>query len=146
MDTNDISAREEQLIAHTTGIINNLIVTRGLAIDQIPATAAIIYSGLNNLGSAAPPPATKQAPAVDPKKSVFPDYIICLNDGKKFKSLKRHLMTDYGLTPEQYRETWGLKADYPMVAPNYSVQRSALAKASGLGVKRPPAPAAGKKK
>ena len=67
-------------------------------------------------------------PAVNPKKSVFPDYIICLEDGKKFKSLKRHLSTDFGLTPEEYRTKWGLPRDYRMVAPNYAAQRSALAK------------------
>ncbi|PWJ88442.1 ROS/MUCR transcriptional regulator protein [Mesorhizobium loti] len=72
-------------------------------------------------------------PAVNPKKSIFPDYIICLEDGRKFKSLKRHLRTDFGLTPEQYREKWNLPGDYPMVAPSYSEKRSALAKASGLG-------------
>jgi predicted transcriptional regulator len=75
-------------------------------------------------------------PAVSPKKSVMPDYIVCLEDGKKFKSLKRHLRTQYGLSPEQYREKWGLGADYPMVAPNYAEARSRLAKEMGLGQKR----------
>ena len=75
-------------------------------------------------------------PAVNPKKSVFPDYIICLEDGKKFKSLKRHLRTHYDLSPEEYREKWGLPADYPMVAPNYAAARSALAKKMGLGQQR----------
>ena len=81
-------------------------------------------------------PADKQKPAVNPKKSVHDDYIVCLEDGKKFKSLKRHLMTHYGLTPEQYREKWGLDASYPMVAPNYAAARSQLAKKMGLGRKR----------
>ena len=75
-------------------------------------------------------------PAVNPKKSVFPDYIVCLEDGKKFKSLKRHLRTHYDLSPEEYREKWGLPADYPMVAPNYAAARSALAKKMGLGQQR----------
>ena len=75
-------------------------------------------------------------PAVNPKKSVFPDYIVCLEDGKKFKSLKRHLRTHYDLSPEEYREKWGLAADYPMVAPNYAAARSALAKRMGLGQQR----------
>ena len=75
-------------------------------------------------------------PAVPPKKSVMPDYIVCLEDGKKFKSLKRHLRTQYNLTPEAYREKWGLPADYPMVAPNYAAARSALAKEMGLGQQR----------
>ena len=83
-------------------------------------------------------------PAVNPKRSVFPDHIVCLEDGKKFKSLKRHLATDHGLTPDEYRAKWGLPADYPMVAPSYSATRSALAKSSGLG--RKPAGDAGKGK
>ncbi|TCK31264.1 MucR family transcriptional regulator [Ancylobacter aquaticus] len=82
-------------------------------------------------------------PAVPPKKSVTPDYIVCLEDGKKFKSLKRHLRTQYDLTPEAYREKWGLPADYPMVAPNYAAARSALAKEMGLGQQRRRTPAAG---
>ena len=82
------------------------------------------------------PPADKQKPAVNPKRSVHDDYIVCLEDGKKFKSLKRHLMTHYGLTPDQYREKWGLDASYPMVAPNYAAARSQLAKKMGLGRKR----------
>ena len=75
-------------------------------------------------------------PAVNITKSITPDYLICLEDGKKFKSLKRHLRTHFGLTPDQYREKWGLAADYPMVAPNYATSRSALAKNMGLGLKR----------
>jgi predicted transcriptional regulator len=75
-------------------------------------------------------------PAISPKKSIMPDYIVCLEDGKKFKSLKRHLRTQYGLSPEQYREKWNLAADYPMVAPNYAEARSRLAKEMGLGQKR----------
>ena len=75
-------------------------------------------------------------PAVNVKKSVLPDYIVCLEDGKKFKSLKRHLRTHYDLSPEEYRDKWGLAADYPMVAPNYAAARSALAKKMGLGQQR----------
>ena len=80
-------------------------------------------------------PAEKPTPAVPIKKSVTPDYLICLEDGKKFKSLKRHLRTHYDLSPADYREKWGLPADYPMVAPNYSATRSSLARANGLGKK-----------
>ena len=78
----------------------------------------------------------KPRPAVNPKRSVTDDYIICLEDGQKFKSLKRHLMSHYGMTPEEYREKWGLAADYPMVAPAYAAQRSKLAREMGLGRKR----------
>jgi len=81
-------------------------------------------------------PAVEPKPAVNIKKSVTPDYLVCLEDGKKFKSLKRHLRTHFNLTPEQYREKWGLPADYPMVAPNYATSRSKLAKNMGLGHKR----------
>ena len=86
--------------------------------------------------------AEKQQPAVPPKKSVFPDYIICLEDGKKLKMLKRHLQTSYSLTPAQYREKWGLPHDYPMVAPSYAEKRSTLAKTIGLGRRPQPAAAA----
>lgn len=83
----------------------------------------------------------KQEPAVNPKRSIFPDHVICLEDGKKFKTLKRDLSTDHGLTPEEYRAKWGLKPDYPMVASSYAATRSALAKASGLGQKSQEMPA-----
>jgi predicted transcriptional regulator len=81
-------------------------------------------------------PVEPQKPAISIKKSITPDFIICLEDGKKFKSLKRHLRTQYDMTPEEYREKWGLPSDYPMVAPNYAVARSALAKQMGLGQQR----------
>ena len=87
-------------------------------------------------GGAVEAPAEAPKPAVPVKKSVTPDYIICLEDGKKFKSLKRHLRTQYSMTPEQYREKWALPADYPMVAPNYAKARSDLAKEMGLGQQR----------
>lgn len=95
--------------------------------------AAFIKAGHENIVE---PEIEKQKPAVNPKRSVFPDYIICLEDGKKFKSLKRHLMTHYSISPEEYREKWELDSNYPMVAPNYAQARSALAKEMGLGRKR----------
>jgi predicted transcriptional regulator len=82
-------------------------------------------------------PAEKPQPAVPIRKSVFPDYIVCLEDGKKLKMLKRHLASAYDMTPEQYRQKWGLDANYPMVAPNYAEKRSSLAKEIGLGTRRP---------
>jgi predicted transcriptional regulator len=87
-------------------------------------------------GNAAKEEDAQPKPAVNAKKSITPDYLICLEDGKKFKSLKRHLRTHFNLTPEQYREKWGLGPDYPMVAPNYATSRSKLAKNMGLGQKR----------
>lgn len=85
----------------------------------------------------APPEPKRPEPAVPVKKSVFPDYIVCLEDGKKMKLLKRHLQTAYNMTPQEYRERWGLPIDYPMVAPGYAERRSAIAKSAGLGKKRP---------
>jgi predicted transcriptional regulator len=87
-------------------------------------------------GGEAEPASEPLKPAVPVKKSIHPDFIVCLEDGKKFKSLKRHLRTQYGMTPEQYREKWGLPLDYPMVAPNYAAARSQLAKQMGLGQQR----------
>jgi predicted transcriptional regulator len=103
----------------------------------LPALIASVHRALCNTAGTAPEPAPEPLkPAVNPKKSVFPDYIVCLEDGKKFKSLKRHLRTHYDLSPEEYREKWALPADYPMVAPNYAAARSALAKKMGLGQQR----------
>lgn len=104
----------------------NLIATVFGAVDGA-------HRGLNDIPPAAAP-AEPQAPAVSIKKSVTPDYLICLDDGQRYKSLKRHLST-LGMTPDEYRTKWGLPRDYPMVAPNYAAQRSALAKAAGLGTK-----------
>lgn len=117
----------------TADIVSAYVSNNAVPAAQLPALIASVDATVRGLGGTASKPAEVPVPAVNPKKSIFPDFIICLEDGKKFKSLKRHLATDYGLTPEQYREKWGLPADYPMVAPNYSQKRSALAKASGLG-------------
>ncbi len=101
----------------------------------LPDLIRQIYGTLDGLGRVAPEP-ERPVPAVSPKRSVFPDYIVCLEDGKKLKMLKRHLKTAYDLTPDQYRERWGLPHDYPMVAPNYASHRSSLARKIGLGTKR----------
>ena len=106
--------------------------------SDLPDLILEVHSSLARLRSepeAAPPQAESKAPAVPIRRSVTPDYLICLEDGKRFKSLRRHLR-EHGLTPEQYREKWKLPSDYPMVAPNYAAQRSALAKKIGLGQKR----------
>lgn len=99
-------------------------------INQIHAALVRVSSGRSEM------PSEAIKPAVSIKKSISPDYIVCLEDGKRFKSLKRHLRTQYNMTPEQYRDKWGLPADYPMVAPNYAVARSKLAKEMGLGQQR----------
>jgi predicted transcriptional regulator len=101
-------------------------------IDQVHSALLRVSGAPAESGSAEP-----LKPAVPVKRSIHPDYIVCLEDGKKFKSLKRHLRSQYGMTPEQYREKWGLPADYPMVAPNYAAARSRLAKQMGLGQQRP---------
>jgi predicted transcriptional regulator len=129
---------QSELLALTTEIVashvsNNVVPVGDLSklIQQVYATLASVTSPALGGGQGAERP----KPAVAIKKSVMPDYLICLEDGKKLKMLKRHLMTSYGMTPEQYRERWGLPADYPMVAPSYAKRRSVLAKKIGLGTK-----------
>lgn len=117
----------------TAAISRNLLAKS----EDVPGFIKTIHAAFMELaGFTATSVEVKTEPAVDPKKSVRPDYIVCLEDGKQFKSLKRHISTHYGLSPDQYRAKWGLPSDYPMVAPNYAAKRSALAKASGLGLKR----------
>jgi len=107
--------------------------------QEIPGLIRTVHSALQQIAGAAPPAAAGALePAVPVKKSITPDYIVCLEDGKKFKSLKRHLRTRYAMTPDEYRTKWGLPHDYPMVAPNYAKERSNLAKRMGLGHARRP--------
>ncbi|MEA2742718.1 MAG: hypothetical protein QOG25_1089 [Acetobacteraceae bacterium] len=110
---------------------NNEVESRGLA-----GFIRAVYNTLSNIDQAPAAPVEKAQPAVPIRKSVFPDYIVCLEDGKRLKMLKRHLSSSYDLTPEQYRRKWGLDASYPMVAPNYAERRSTLAKQIGLGTHR----------
>ncbi|RWF42416.1 MAG: transcriptional regulator [Mesorhizobium sp.] len=140
-DQNEVVAAD--LVGLTADIVSAYVSQNPLPVAGLPDLIASIHLSLTGLGqpNVAEPP--KQEPAINPKRSVTPDYIICLEDGKKFKSLKRHLAVHYGLTPDEYREKWGLKTDYPMVAPNYAAQRSTLAKAAGLG--RKPQPTSTKK-
>jgi len=102
---------------------------------DLPQLIRDVYQTLSSVGSGEDPAAERPTPAVPVKKSVTPDHIVCLEDGKKLKMLKRHLKTAYNMTPEEYRERWGLAPDYPMVAPNYAKQRSRLAKQIGLGTR-----------
>ena len=113
-------------------VSNNSVPAGDLSalINQVHAALTRVSSGQSEL------PSEPLKPAISVKKSIAPDYIVCLEDGKKFKSLKRHLRTQYKMTPEQYREKWGLAPDYPMVAPNYAAARSQLAKQMGLGQQR----------
>ena len=126
------------LIELTADVVAAYVSNNPVPAGELPSLITDIHSALGRLGGSAPEPVVteKQKPAVNPKKSVNDEYIVCLEDGKKFKSLKRHLMTHYNLTPDQYREKWNLDATYPMVAPNYAAARSQLAKKMGLGRKR----------
>ncbi|MDI4654849.1 MucR family transcriptional regulator [Xanthobacter autotrophicus] len=120
-----------------TDIVSAYVSNNTVALADLPSLISEVYGVLQRLSSGEEEPVSEPAkPAVAVKKSVHPDFIICLEDGKKFKSLKRHLRTRYDMTPEQYREKWGLPADYPMVAPNYAAARSELARQMGLGQQR----------
>ena len=123
----------------TARIVAAFLSNNAMAIADLPSVIQSVHRALSDVLSPAPAPvAEKPVPAVPVKKSVTPDYIICLEDGKKLKMLKRHLVTSYNLTPDAYRAKWGLPPDYPMVAPTYAAQRSSLAKAAGLGQKATP--------
>lgn len=124
-------------IEMTATIVSAYVSNNATAASELPALIAQVHAALRRLGDVpAEEPAEALKPAVSVKRSLTPDYIVCLEDGKKFKSLKRHLRTQYNMTPEQYREKWNLPPDYPMVAPNYAAARSQLAKVMGLGHQR----------
>ncbi len=122
------------LVDMAAEIVSAYVRSNTVAPQDLPALIRTIHSVLSEVAGAAPAAAEPNPePAISVKKSVTPDYIVCLEDGKKFKSLKRHLRTRYGMTPEEYRTKWSLPHDYPMVAPNYAKARSELAKRMGLG-------------
>src|SRR5215211_3360600 len=125
------------LIELAAEIVSAYVSNNSVPASDLPTLISEVHRALSttNVSLKEPEPEPLK-PAVNPKKSVFPDYIVCLEDGKKFKSLKRHLRTHYDLSPEEYREKWGLPHDYPMVAPNYAAARSDLAKRMGLGQRR----------
>jgi predicted transcriptional regulator len=123
------------LLRMTAEVAAAYVGNNPVAAAQLPEVIKTIHASISALDGGAPVGASGLKPIVPIKKSITPDYIICLEDGKKLKMLKRHLRTSYGLTPEEYRIKWGLPADYPMVAPNYAEQRSAFAKKIGLGRK-----------
>ncbi len=128
---------DNKFIDQTASIVAAYVSHNTIAADQVPALIAKVHAALSQVsGGQVVAGGEALTPAVPVKRSVFPDYLICLEDGKKFKSLKRHLRTQYKMTPEQYRERWNLPADYPMVAPNYAKTRSQLAKKMGLGQQR----------
>ncbi|MDP1730342.1 MAG: MucR family transcriptional regulator [Devosia sp.] len=132
----NVLGAESDLIDLSADIVCAYVSHNALSVTDLPRLIADVHTALRGLQSTGfQEPVEELRPAVPVRKSVAPDYIICLEDGKKFKSLKRHLRTHYDLSPEEYREKWGLAADYPMVAPNYSATRSRLAKDNGLGRK-----------
>jgi predicted transcriptional regulator len=127
----------QELVELTADIVSAYVSNNTVVSAELPGVIDEVYSALRSAAHKAAQPVKEELkPAVPIKKSVTRDYIVCLEDGKKFKSLKRHLRTHYNLSPEDYREKWGLPHDYPMVAPNYAAARSALAKKMGLGQKR----------
>ncbi|MEQ8246759.1 MAG: MucR family transcriptional regulator [Alphaproteobacteria bacterium] len=128
--------RSSELLALTTDIVASHVSNNTVAIADLPSLIQQVYAALSGLGAALPAVVARPNPAVPIKKSIMPEYIVCLEDGKKLKMLKRHLKTRYNMSPEEYRERWGLPSDYPMVAPAYAQQRSDLAKKIGLGTTR----------
>jgi len=131
------NASDAKFIQLTAEIVSAYVSNNSVPSSDIPALINQVHAALTRVsGGQGEPPAEPPRPAVSVKKSITPDYLVCLEDGKKFKSLKRHLRTQYNMTPEQYRDKWGLTADYPMVAPNYAAARSHLAKQMGLGQQR----------
>ncbi len=124
-----------ELLELTTEIVSSHVANNPVTVNDLPNLIQQVYNTLATIGKSSAPAAERPQPAVPIKRSVTPDFIICLEDGRKLKMLKRHLKTAYNMTPEEYRERWALTPDYPMVAPNYAKQRSTLAKKIGLGTK-----------
>jgi predicted transcriptional regulator len=125
--------RSAELTGLTVNIVSAFVRNNAVPVAALSGLIEAVHRSLSGLGQ--PVAAPRQRPAVDPEKSIGRDYIICLEDGRKYKSLKRHLMTHHGMTTAEYRRKWGLNASYPMVAPTYAATRSSLAKASGFGRK-----------
>ena len=132
----DIESAEDTLLTLTANIVAAHVSNNSVAVNDLPNLIQNVHSALTVISRSSSAPEPKPEPKVSIRSSIRPDYIVCLEDGKKLKMLKRHLMTHYNMTPDQYRQKWGLSADYPMVAPNYAEQRRSLAKSIGLGTKR----------
>jgi len=128
-------SKPNEILELTTSIVAAHVSNNVVAVQDLPKLIREVYTSLSQVQQGGQESQERPTPAVPIKKSVTPDYIICLEDGKKLKMLKRHLKTVYDMTPEEYREKWGLPSDYPMVAPNYAKQRSRLAKEIGLGTR-----------
>jgi predicted transcriptional regulator len=124
---------QSELIEITAGLVAAYVGGNSIAASDVPGLIRCVHGALASVGGEAEASAVSKEPAVSVRRSITPDYLVCLEDGRKFKSLKRHLRTQYDLSPEQYRAKWDLSKDYPMVAPNYAKARSDLAKQMGLG-------------
>ena len=133
---NSDSVTQDSLVALTADIVAAHVSNNSVAVEDLPQLIQNVHGALIGLDRSEVAAAPKPEPAVSVRASIKPDFIVCLEDGKKLKMLKRHLMTHYNMTPEQYRQKWSLPADYPMVAPNYAEQRRDLAKKIGLGTTR----------
>ncbi len=125
----------EEVLAYTSEIVSAYVSNNALSMAEVPSLIESVFKTLSSVDIEPDLHRDRPQPAVPIKKSVQPDYLICLEDGKKLKMLKRHLKTAYNMSPAEYRERWGLPADYPMVAPSYAEKRSQLAKEIGLGTK-----------
>ena len=132
----DIEGNDATLITLTADIVAAHVSNNSVGVNDLPQLISNVHGALATLTGTSATPEIRPEPKVPVRKSIKPDYIVCLEDGKRLKMLKRHLMTHYQMTPDQYRRKWGLNTDYPMVAPNYAEQRRALAKSIGLGTKR----------
>ena len=132
----ELDNSEDTLLALTADIVAAHVSNNSVAVNDLPNLIQNVHSALSVIAGHSAAAEPKPEPKVSIRASIKPDYIVCLEDGKRLKMLKRHLMTHYNMTPDQYRQKWGLAADYPMVAPNYAEQRRALAKSIGLGTKR----------
>jgi len=132
----DNQAADDTLLTLTADIVAAHVSNNSVAVNDLPNLIQNVHQALATISSRSSGPEPRPEPKVSIRASIKPDYIVCLEDGKKLKMLKRHLMTHYNMTPDQYRQKWGLSSDYPMVAPNYAEQRRKLAKSIGLGTKR----------
>jgi predicted transcriptional regulator len=132
----ELQNNEDTLLTLTADIVAAHVSNNSVAVSDLPNLIQNVHAALTGISGNGAAPEPKPEPKVSIRSSVKPDYIVCLEDGKRLKMLKRHLMTHYNMTPDQYRQKWGLSADYPMVAPNYAEQRRSLAKSIGLGTKR----------
>ena len=138
----DNQGNDDTLITLTADIVAAHVSNNSVAVNDLPQLISNVHGALAALFGSGAAAEVKLEPKVPIRSSIKPDFIVCLEDGKKLKMLKRHLMTHYQMTPDQYRQKWGLNSDYPMVAPNYAEQRRTLAKSIGLGTKRKRGPAA----